>query len=116
MSVAVPMVRALIETVERAGVPRQEFLKKIGVTEGRLADGDERFSPLEFDAIQRVALDLTGDEALGLHLAEHASEMAFALVGQVVSVAATMREALALISQFGNLLFGDTHHTLEETL
>lgn len=114
MSIAVPMVRALIEVVERAGVPRREFLKMVGVAEHRLSDGDERFTLQEFDAIQRLALDLTGDEALGFRLAEHGSQAAFALVGNLVSLAPTLRDALELGSQFGALLLGDTHQRLEE--
>lgn len=107
-------MRALVEVLERAGVPRHDFLKKAGVAERRLSDGDERFSLAEFDGIQHLALDLTGDEALGLHLAEHASEAAFAVVGHLVSLAPTLRDALELISQFGSLLFGDTHQVVEE--
>ena len=49
MSVAVPMVRALIEAIEHAGVPRREFLKAVGLAEHRLADGDQLFTLKEFD-------------------------------------------------------------------
>jgi AraC-like DNA-binding protein len=114
MSVAVPMVRALIEVVERAGVPRREFLKAVGLAEHRLSDGDQCFTLKEFDDMQRVALDLTGDEALGFRLVEHGSQAAFALVGNLVSLAPTLRDALEIGSQFGCLLRGDSHQRLEE--
>src|SRR5690349_24986714 len=85
MSIAAPMVRALVEMVERAGVAREEFLGRAGVSDERLSDGSERFDAEEFDAIQRLALDLTGDEAFGLHLAEQVSEAAFDLLGHLIS-------------------------------
>jgi AraC-like DNA-binding protein len=114
MTVSVSVVRALIEVVERGGVPRQAFLRKALLSDCRLSDADARFTLDEFDAVQRVALDLTGDEALGLHFAEHASEAAFSILGHLVAVAPTLRDALALIPPFGGLLFGDTHQTVEE--
>ncbi len=114
MSVASPMVRALIEAVERSGVARQDFLGRAGVTEDRVSDGSERFTLEEFDAIQRAALDLTRDEALGLHLAEHASEAAFGLVAHLVSHAPTLREALGLCAEFSPILLEDAHIIVEE--
>jgi len=114
VSVAVPMVRALIEVVERAGVPRREFLKATRLPEHWLSDGDQRFTLQEFDVMQCVALDLTGDETLGFRLAEHGSQAAYAVVGNLLSLAPTLRDALELGSQFGGLLFGDAHEKLEE--
>jgi AraC-like DNA-binding protein len=116
MSIAAPIVRALVEVVERAGVPRQDFLGKAGVTAERLADGVERFGLDEFERMQLLALDLTGDEALGLHLAESSSEAAFDLLGHLVSHAPTLREGVGLCSQFSTLLLDDSHLILEEHL
>lgn len=114
MSIAAPIVRALVEMVERAGVPRHDFLRRAGVTAERLADGVERFTLDEFESIQRLALDLTHDEALGLHLAESASEAAFDVLGHLVSHAPTLREAIGLCSQFSSLVVDDAHLRLEE--
>ncbi|HEX4478121.1 MAG TPA: AraC family transcriptional regulator [Polyangiaceae bacterium] len=114
MSIAAPIVRALVEVVERDGVPRQDFLRRAGVTAERFADGLGRFTLDEFESIQRLALDVTGDEALGLHLAEGASEAAFDVLGHLVAHAPTLREALGLCSQFSSLLVDDAHLLLEE--
>ena len=114
MSIAVSMVRALIEAVERAGVPRREFLKTVGLSEHQLSNGDERFTTLDFARFQHAALELTGDAALGLRFAEHGSQAAFAVVGNLVSIAPTLRDALELLSQFGCLLFGDSRDRIEE--
>jgi AraC-like DNA-binding protein len=114
MSVAAAVVRALVEMVERSGVARSDFMRRAGVADERLSDVAARFDLDEFDAIQRLALDVTGDEALGLHLAENASEAAFDVLGHLVSCAPTLREAIDLSSQFGRILFGDTQLFLEE--
>ncbi len=114
MSVAVPMVRALIEVVEHAGVPRREFLKAAGLLEHRLSDGDQRFTLKEYDGIVHVALDLTRDEALGFRLAEN-GQAAFALVANLIALAPTLRDALEIGSQFGSLLFLDTRQRLDES-
>ena len=116
MSIAVPIVRALVEAVERSGVPRRDFLIRALLSESRLADGNARFTAEELDALERLALEMTGDEALGLHLAEHASEAAFAVLGALVSHAPSLREALGLCAQFGLLLYGDTHLRVEERI
>jgi AraC-like DNA-binding protein len=108
------MVRALIEVIERAGVPRHEFLTTVGLSEDRLSNADERFTLQEFDVIQRCALELTGDETLGFRFAEYGSQAAFAVVGNLVSLAPTLRDALEHVSQFGGLLFGEAHQRLEE--
>jgi AraC-like DNA-binding protein len=110
------MVRALVEMVERAGVARHEFLVRAGVSGERLSDSSGRFEAEEFGSMQRLALDMTCDEALGIHLAEHASEAAFDLLGHLVSHAPTLRDAVHLSTQFGMLLFGDTHLVLEEQI
>ncbi len=114
MSIATPVARALIEVVELAGVPRQDFLQRAGVTAERLADGLGRFELHEFERMQLLALDMTRDEALGLHLAESASEAAFDVLGHLVSHAPTLREALGLCTQFGGLLVDDARVIVEE--
>ena len=101
------LVIALAEAVERAGVSRKEYLERGTVPEERLADQMARFDFTDFGRLQMLALDLSGDPALGLHLAEHASEAAFDLVGHLTSQAATFREALRVVSQYGAIVLSD---------
>jgi hypothetical protein len=63
------LVRVVVGAVERAGVPRATLLEAAGIDASRLAEVHERFELREIDHLQLRALELTGDAALGLHIA-----------------------------------------------
>jgi AraC-like DNA-binding protein len=115
MSVSTVMVRVLVDAVERAGVPRDELLRPQNIDPEGLAEVDRRFDLEEFATLQMRAMDLTRDEALGLHIAERTHDSAFDLIGHLVSHAPTLREAFALCAQFQRLIMDDSHLTLSET-
>jgi AraC-like DNA-binding protein len=114
MSVSTVMVRVLVDAVERAGVPRDELLGAHGVDPARLAEVDGRFDFAEYAALQVRAMDLTGDQALGLHIIEQTPDSAFDLFGHLVSHAPTLREAFSLCERFQQLVIDDGHLTLNE--
>jgi len=114
MTVSAPLLRVLVEVVERSGVAREEFFRHAGFDEQRLAQGTERFDLEEFERLEAVAVDLTKNEALALHVAEQASEASFDLVGHLISHAPTLREALALSARFGPILVADFRLSLKE--
>ncbi len=115
MSVSTVMVRVLIDAVERAGVARDDLLRPLDIDPARLAEADGRFDREEFAILQMRAMDLTRDEALGLHIAERTHDSAFDLIGHLVSHAPTLREAFGLCAQFQRLIMDDSHITLSET-
>jgi len=109
------MVRVLVDAVERAGVAREDLLRSQDVDAARLAEADGRVDTGGFAALQMRAMDLTADEALGLHMAERTHDGAFDIIAHLVSHAPTLREALALCGQFQRLIMDDSHITLRET-
>jgi AraC-like DNA-binding protein len=115
MSVSTVMVRVLVDAVEQAGVARDELLRSQNIEPARLAEVDGRFDVQEFALLQMRAMDLTRDEALGLHIAERAHENAFDLMSHLVSHAPTLREALGLVAQFHRLLLDEGDIALSET-
>ena len=115
MSVSTIMVRVVVDAVERAGVPREQLLRSLSVDPARLTEAEGRFDLEEFAALQVRAMDLTRDEALGLHMAERTHDSAFDLIGHLVSHAATLRDAFGLCAQFGRLVMDDSYMTLRET-
>jgi AraC-like DNA-binding protein len=115
MSVSTVMVRVLVDAVERAGAAREELLGSLNIDAARLAEVDGRFDHEEFAALQMRAMDLTRDEALGLHMAERTHDSAFDLIAHLVSHAPTLREAVGLCAQFQRLLMDDAHIALRET-
>jgi AraC-like DNA-binding protein len=115
MGVSTILVRGIVEAVERAGVARGELLGRADIDPRRLEQADGRFAIEEFARLQARALELTGDEALGLHMAEQTSETAFDLIAHLLSHAPTMRESLELAVQFGALLMDGCQLTLRDT-
>ena len=98
--VAGMFVRALLEVCEQRGVPRDELLRGSTVRIEQLADADALVDFASFCSLGLRAADLTGDPALGLHLAERSSEAGFALLGLLLTHAPNLREAIAICRQF----------------
>jgi AraC-like DNA-binding protein len=114
MGLSAVLVRVIVDAVERAGVDRVALLAAAGIDERRLALAEGRFELAELVAVETHALDLTGDEALGLHIGEQVSEASMDLLAHVASHAPTLREALELCSQFQRLAFDDCRLCLQE--
>jgi AraC-like DNA-binding protein len=108
------IVRALVEVVERAGVKRDALMGAAGLELDRLEDIATGFTFSELVALEEKALDLTRDEGLGLRLAEQSSEAAFDVVAHLATHAPTLRDAVALCTQFQRLLMDGTAVTLTE--
>jgi AraC-like DNA-binding protein len=89
-------------------------MRRAALKESRVTDGSARFTLEEFEAIQLAALDATGDEALGLHLAEYTTDAAFDVVGHLLAHAPTLRDALRLGTEFSGIVFDDGHLVLDE--
>ena len=115
MGVSGVMVRVLVDAVERAGVPRDDLLRAANIDPARLIEADARFDLGEFATLQTRAMDLTSDEALGLHIVERTHDGAFDLVSHLVVHAPTLREALGLCLQFQPLLVDGAFFTMNET-
>lgn len=114
MSVSSILVRALVEVVERASVTRDALLRGTALDARRLEGTIDRFPLEDFERLQLRALDLTGDEALGLHMAEHASEAAFDLVAHLVAHAPTLRSAVEVCCRYERLFMDGAHLRLSE--
>jgi AraC-like DNA-binding protein len=108
------IVRALVEVVERSGVTREAVMAAAKLDVARLDDVLGGFSFPEFAALEDSALELTGDEGLGLRVAEQSSEAAFDVVAHLATHAPTLRDAVALCVQFQRLLMEGTALTLRE--
>jgi AraC-like DNA-binding protein len=109
------MVRVLVEAVELAGTPRQEFIEAAGLSnDPRLTDSSRRFEFEEYERLQRLAIELTGDPALSLHMADRVAPAAFDMVGQLVVHASTLRDAIGQCQRFGALMQSEGRVALHE--
>ena len=114
MSVSILMVRALVQAVEQAGVERARLLAAAGMDPRQLDDGEARLSLFEYGRVQHAALELSGDEALGLHVLERTSSGSLHVIGYMTEHAATLREAIEGILRYSRLLSQEPASSLEE--
>ncbi|HEX4446546.1 MAG TPA: AraC family transcriptional regulator [Polyangiaceae bacterium] len=103
MSVSIFLVRAVLETAERSSAARADFRAGIPFDWRRLEQPEARLELEEFERVLSAAVGATGDEALGLHVAEQMPESAVDLLGHMAAHAPTMREAINMASQFAGL-------------
>jgi AraC-like DNA-binding protein len=104
MGVSVLFVHALVEALERAGVPRERFLQAAPIDPTRLERADGRIGTTTYDALLGLALSLTGDEAFGIHMGENVSPGNYDLTVHLVAHATTLRDAIAAMDRFYQLL------------
>jgi AraC-like DNA-binding protein len=97
-------VRALVDAVEHRGVSRSCFLQAAHWDVQRLHAVEGRVPCSEFVRLSELALDVTGDAALGLHMFERVRADSVDLVGQLVAHAGTVREALQGLLRMHKLL------------
>jgi AraC-like DNA-binding protein len=114
MAVSVLLVRAVVEAIERAGVSREALFTGAGLDPRVVDQAEGRISFDEYDALQDVALDLTGDEALGLHMGESATERTHPVVAHLVANAGTFREGIETLLRFYQLVTDRPAWRLEE--
>jgi AraC-like DNA-binding protein len=101
MSVSIFVVRAVVEAVEWAG---GDLRARIPFDWRRLEQPEARVEFEQFEGMLSTAVAVTGDQALGLHLAERMSERAMDVLGHAAAHAPTMREVLEGASQFASLV------------
>jgi AraC-like DNA-binding protein len=114
VSVSIVLVRAFVEVVEHAGFRRDELLQGTQIAPESLDATAARVPFADFARLEARALDLTADEALGLHIAERATEAAFDLIGHLVAHAPTLRECIELCVRFQRVLADESELTLED--
>jgi AraC-like DNA-binding protein len=114
MSLSIMLLYALIEAVEPAGVARDDLLRAAQIDPGRLDDIDGRLDGDEYDRVQTAALDLTGDEALGLHMGERITIRPFDVLADLASHAPTLRDAFQTFTRFHRIVSDGPNSTLDE--
>jgi AraC-like DNA-binding protein len=114
MATSILLVRALVEGIEQRGLPRERFFAAAGYEAARLDDGDARVSVEEFDRLVEIAIDLTADQALGLHMAEIANATTYSLVAHLIAYASTMRQATESYLRYHRILTDQSAYRLTE--
>lgn len=113
-TVSLHALRALLQAVQKAGLPRPQLLCAAGIEESELEALDQRIPHSKMFRICESSLDLTGDPALALHWAEQLTAATFTPVSHLVAHASHLRQAFASLAQFSRLLTDDVYHELRD--
>jgi AraC-like DNA-binding protein/NAD(P)-dependent dehydrogenase (short-subunit alcohol dehydrogenase family) len=108
------LIRALADVVMQAGIAPDSLFQR---EERRLATSeptDVRMPLPAYRALLARAMALTGDPAIGLRCALHASEAAFDLLAPLVAHVLTLRHAIQEAAQFQALVFDGAQLILTE--
>ena len=108
------VVRALVDAVETAGVSQGKFLRAAHISPEQLDALDARVSRSEVYRLCELAMDLTGDPALGLHWSDRLNVNSFHLVSDLLSHAPTLRQAFESLFRFHQLLTDHAMFELQE--
>jgi AraC-like DNA-binding protein len=109
------IVQSLLEAVEAVGVPRDKLLRAAELEPEALEQADFRVSSSEVYRLCELAIDLTGDPALGLHWAERHTSDTFNPISHMLAHSATLRQAFESLSQFRKLLTDQASYELSES-
>jgi AraC-like DNA-binding protein len=113
-TVSMRVVQALIGAVEQAGVARDELLRAAGLEAAQLEADEKRMTRSDVYRICELAIELTGDPALGLHWAERLTVNTFVPVSYLIAHSANLRTGFESLSRFARLLSDEPSYELIE--
>ena len=94
-----------LEVLEKLGIKRRACLQGTGIMLSQLDNPESRLTFQQELAFYRNALHLTGDPLIGLRLGEPFIPQRYGLFGYALLSASTLRRAMALAVNFGQLTF-----------
>ncbi|MET0340253.1 MAG: AraC family transcriptional regulator [Polyangiales bacterium] len=113
-TVSVRVIRALVDMVEQSGGSREAMLHAAGLTEDALAADDGRMNRSATHTAVEMAMQLTGDPALGLHWAERLTESSFPPITNLFIHSTSLGDALEALGRFFRLLSDGTQYEVVE--
>jgi AraC-like DNA-binding protein/transcriptional regulator with XRE-family HTH domain len=88
------LLRGFWDELHRRGVSLRELESRTGLTRPRVGDYRSTVSRQDAFRLYEAALELTGDEALGISVASALSAASLHLVGQLIETSLTLRQAI----------------------
>lgn len=87
----------------KQGADTAALIQASGQSAAMLASADCTVAREAYSKVVELAVDMTGDQCLGLHLGEGLGLSAAGLIGQITQTSSTVREALEYCCEFANL-------------
>jgi AraC-like DNA-binding protein len=103
-TVSAGLARALFEFAVARGADHRQLKTRSGVDPSALDDLDMRVRFEAYVALMRSGKQLSGDPALPLHFAEAIDMSEFSVVGLLSLASETMKDALAQLNRYGQLV------------
>jgi AraC-like DNA-binding protein len=103
MAVSVIFARGLVAEIQRRGLDPDQLLELSEIDATRLNDLRATLSLEESARLATTAIEMTGDQALGLTIGSTAPENMLQIFGQLLLSESTIREAFATLNRFSSL-------------
>ena len=114
MYVSILFVRMILSELRRRGIEDQVLLQGSSIDAATLANLRATISLEDYAALLMRAVEITGDQALGLSMGEHWSESMLQVVGQLLVACRTMRDAFTMFARYMPLIANNVQCSLEE--
>jgi hypothetical protein len=103
-SVSVAYLQGLLDYLERQGIDTAELLGQVQLSPQILAQRDQRIAASTYLELLGHAVQLTGDEQLGLHLGEAVRPGYYGVLGYLIMSCATLADALHRQARYAALV------------
>jgi AraC-like DNA-binding protein len=113
-TLSIRVVQGLVDAVVATGVDRQAFLDGAKLPPSLLEDQDARVSRTHMFHMCEVALDLTGDDALGLHWGETCTDSTFTPLSHLIAHSDNLRAGFQTLFDFERLMTDESRYELVE--
>jgi AraC-like DNA-binding protein len=103
-TVSLDWVNTVLAAAERLGAPRAAVLAAAGLPDSMLLDTTQRWHIDQVTRLWRAAVQCTQDPGFGLKAGTGVGPGSFAVLGDALRAAATLREAIALVQKYQRLI------------
>lgn len=104
MSVSIVFVRSLIDELKRRGSEPAALLAASGIRSEDVVDIRASIEPHQCEVLIDSAVELTGDESIGLSVGANSAENALQIFGHLLLAQRTIRDAFAAAQRYSALI------------
>jgi AraC-like DNA-binding protein len=114
MFLSTALVRGLVAELEGRGITSERMLRAASLDRAALRRPAQGVRCREFDRLVRQALDLSGDQALGLAIGSRAPKTMLHVLGMLIVTSPTVRDAHRQLTRYGDLIASGLDWQLSE--
>ena len=107
-------VLAILRAMQSKGVDSDAVMAEIGMDPSLLEGGYSRYSQTQLSELWKRAVELSGDPAFGLAVAQQVRPATFHVVGHAMSCSATLYRAITRFAQYTRLISDSATATITE--